>query len=403
MTNEIDQCIIDTFGKIKLPENAPKTILRISDLPNITNEIRKSKYGPKLKILRERDEVTTEFKAGFYGKEARYVEQLFIYFGHAASHKKISELFDHLDRKKLEGLRVDNTKLREEIIKLVNYLNNEREKIYDNMRKLFLTNKELLKIITEAGAQNYYEKAESMGVLNEDIMNAIDSYHQEEYLSDTITEEIHEGLKQINEVIENDVAHLLKPMELSTENELLLKERIIGVWLIAESFRYPPILFYALIILHLYINEYITPEDIKNGIFPAHHQGSQKVLFACFSKASENKNSEESEKGIESISDKDFQELEERKLYILQKLYEGISNVFEPVIMSEFDLQQCSDLVFKEYVNHYMQLCGVKEVQIRGKNFESLMNKLRNPVSQPVQNQERSLIKKMKQLAVTSR
>lgn len=324
LDTEIDKLIIDQFGDFDTPSDQQVEISQIRQIPELIKKIKLSKFGPKINILG--NIITSEFKAGFYYTNPLYCEQLFLIFK-KSSHEDIENLFKNLERNVLDqNIAKANSLLerkKEYQDAAINIIETSNNKLINNCHKNDID--ELTNYLNRENSNSNYA---SLYIKAQEDEEEVDSFI----------------INELAELFEEKGSKLLNQKTLK-----LLKVRLIAVWLIAESFRYPPMLFYSLILLHLYQNGY-TKANEMGSLHPAYPKGSHKTLTIYYKESTGVTVFEASPQMQQNLN-----ELRKKNFNILKTLYEGIENNLkcDPVEKKKY-----TSIFFKSYINYYLKLCG---------------------------------------------
>lgn len=337
-TGEIDTRLTKHCGELKIPQLDVVQIRRISDIPLRIKEIRSSRCGPKLEFGNK--SVTMEFRSGFYADKGRYAEQLYILFGKDNTHKRIADLFDHLDLKKFK---------RDERIEKIGI----ELKVYDDFVQ------ENVKVFNQI-----LEWVESSGA---DMRTNLKKAQE---IANGVVKEQAKALHGLHALVQGDIRSLIDSKDHLKLEEEVLKERLIGVWFIAETFRYPPMLFYSLILIHLFINQVIDTNKIRE-LHPAYEKGSQRTLVFSFSQESS------CELNVEKFDQAEEKKLNQKKIEILKLLFEDVNKHLK----STYFAGDYSKVIFKSYCVHYLELCGITADASVDKSLDDLVESFRKPTN----------------------
>lgn len=330
---QIDALVIGAFGTVELPiwDKGSIEIKRISEIHKIAQTIRQLRYAPKITI--NGSSVTAQFIAGFVGQEPRYVESLYIRVSKYSSHPQINSLFKDLDPH--SGAEHDT-----------HFLNIVDDFEFKKNDRAFLRTDEIIDAVSSKKSPIKSNFDSLTGLAVECLCI--------ERLPDIFSNEV--------DLFCSKISNIAKEPELSN--------RLIAIWFLAESFRYPPMLFYSLIILHCYMNGYINRKELDEGFHPSLEKGSQQTQFSCYAKGS----------GFGSYSIKPTRSSKEmQNLYqemqgfyastrnILRTFYKKIEenlkkkckcNGFKD--FTEDELKANAERIFNLHIRYYLSLCGVE-------------------------------------------
>ena len=338
----VESCFIDTFGEVKIPNEEVIEIRKISEIPGIAKKIRAHRYGPQLKINGP-DKITTQFRAGYHGDPSRYVESLFINFGTNHSYDGMYSLFNPKNEKKSP----------DSLATLIKQI--DLDKLGKNA--IFLNTDCMVEALSQPTIKVSRElfQITKPGKLGRDVFTP---YFSMNNLHKAAAKPVRQARPSTK--IQGDVKGFSD--QLLRVAQPTLSDRLLAIWFLAESFRYPPMLFYSLLILHCYMNGYISLDDLKNGFHPQ-KKGSQQIQFFCYAAGSGY-----SLEALRAGSAKDdMSEFREANLNILKVLYAKI----EEEVGKKFgiDLEQRARGVFKLHVQYYLKLCGMdveRIIQFKG-------------------------------------
>jgi hypothetical protein len=339
MSKEIDKCIIDMFGRVQVPtEDQVIEIKQISDIPGIAQRIRKLRYGPKLRI--NGSFITTQFRAGFHGaNDPQYVESLFIMMGKSS----YPDMYGFFKEEKEEFASIDNLLAiigKSEFKKTVPFLDTNEmiDRMIEGMSAYKLATTTPVKINRASFSTN---NADPFTIIAAQCLSNVG-------LS---VKDAHRGMTPFSEKVKGEVDLFCSEMLKIALPEL--SNRLLAIWFLAESFRYPPMLFYSIVILHCYVNGYITIEELKNGFHPSHKEGSQQIQFFCYA--------EESGYSVGQLNAKktDMQDFHKSNFAILERLHKKITEQLKAKNYAGDELTVRAEKMFNLHIRFYLRLCGV--------------------------------------------
>lgn len=353
---EIDSEIFEGIRGFSTPSTPEIYIETVSQIPGLINKIRELKYGPKIKIRhhhRYRDEgndpieITTEFISGFYGKYPySYLEQLYFIF-QKSSHEHLADFFVELKRE-LDKFGKRN--------KLNAPPMNDMLQTLHTMSRL---HGEINSVSFNAAKENEMVKNNIMSNLEHVVQNS------ELYLRDY----------QPDFLVSNDLSNLFASFRQPAHKIIdQLNYRLISVWLIAEAFRYPPMLFYSLLLLHLLENGYINADEVAQ-LHPAFNKKSHAMLGCSTRQMTDGNVLSTTVK-----NQKHLKLLQEKNLLILEKFYCGIRHRLDLTYGKNKTYTTSKSKItarfFKFYINYYLKLCGTSKPMSMESSFNNLIHKL---------------------------
>ena len=320
----IDECMMSAFEKISTPLNGILSINNISEIKDVVTTIRQTRIGPTIKIASTSEDqfLTTQFRASFYDKGTKYLEQLYIdvrsYSTYRVMFRLLNENLFKLKNKENEILSINGIKdtLQEQLFAFDKMMSEYEKRVEEKAKDYVYLNS-----IAESRMK------ELDLVMRESVRDEC-KLTFEKYISDFL---------QAKQFLKNEVKDFISNKIESIEKKDLkkvqtLNNRIIAIWFLAECFRYPPMLFYSLITLHNCLNGYITSKDIEkriyeienneesdNPIVAASGKGSQRILWLSLQKISD-ENSKISGKEAKQI-----EKFNEGKMKVLEVLYNNLS------------------------------------------------------------------------------
>ena len=354
----IDDNICSKFKPFRPPENKNKIrkITTIREIGGLVDDIRELRYGPTLQI--GDDYVTTEFKSSCFEQGVRYSEQLYINVRGCSSYKEmftgLSNLIDARESDSSGVIRMDEVE-RE--------LQNKRVDIIKRFDKY---KEEYKKNHISAVAEHLRVKARDMSDKASGATCVIPWAQIKASLWEVFAKEAF-GKRSI--LIENEISNILeirgslldaecqksKRPKGSNEDKDKLKNRIVSIWLVAECFRYPPMLFYSLITLHNLLNGYISIKEVEDRLksieaHPAAADGAQRTLLLCF-ESQDNNAIPTTNKEREKIID-----FETKKFECLKTMYLNICKKNELDCGAE--VSKSLTKYFNRCVKYYLHLCN---------------------------------------------
>lgn len=381
LTEEIDKCIVHHFGAPEIPVEEEITIKKISDIASCVQKLRKLKYGPRLTVgSANPKKYTIQYQAGF-NKENQYAESMYIFHGGDGSYQKIEFDLATLKREINSNPIASIIPLISECIKKLK--NHEIHSLFVNKFK------EVFEQYSKVNTSDWSEK--DLNIL---------AYKMYEKLVPNIKNwEVFIG-SELSEEFENIIKE---------EQTLSMKiDRIFTIWFLAESFRYPPMLLYSILLLHLYVNGVREASDIKDALPNMEETSGLKHPSDCKSEKAEYYCYLREINKIKNLSringsfnnrfkNVDFQnltkylttrkeslkvplkEIESRKLAILRDLRDHIYLNFRVADYPEKTSLNCANILFVKCIKRYLNMCVVenanKDVQ---PNFEKLVKNLGN-------------------------
>lgn len=352
-TVEVDKCLVSRFGRAILPPLNEIRINKFSEIPDLVKNLRAMKFGPKLRLSNgDIDIVTTKYQAGYSGQDAEaygYGESIFMLYG--------SRLMTH-------------EAIRDELLKMKRIRSNS---------SLFSKIQEYLQKINSQIAS--FEALEEE--MNEDLVRGAISVtrhlsNDEQKLfiykvSDQCVPTLKTWMSYFEELIADKFDDLFKKNDPSITSDVT--SRILTIWFIAESFRYPPMMLYSMLLLHLYVNDHIDERDFRAAFHPSEIKGSEKAQFYCYLRETEFlkkggvfSHSKEESDGNNNYLDTakrenatKIQKIEKMKLAILTRVRDGIYSNFKSLNYSDEKSLTYANRVFRVCIRRYLAICIGKE------------------------------------------
>ncbi len=355
-TQEIDKCLVFRFGEVEVPRDEEITLNKFSEIPDLVKNLRRLKHGPKLKLGDGKiDVVTTKYQAGYSGPDARsygYAESVMMEYG--------SRMMSH-------------TAIREELQKL---------KLSSSSNPLFSTISDAVKLVDrnlskreeaeQAVLSNFEARVASVirhfPNLSEEKRNALAFKMLNNYVPSLDQFDAYFGA-----IVNNKLESLFEDHDPVIKPDVT--SRILTIWFIAESFRYPPMMLYSMLLLHLYVNNNLTVDELDKALHPSEIDGSEKAQFYCYLRETEllkneNKfpqNSGSSQKNQRYLNsrkgnyEKTIQDIESQKLILVKKVRDSIYRNFEKLGYPPAKALLCANLVFRNCIRRYMIICVGEE------------------------------------------
>ncbi|MCB1116753.1 MAG: hypothetical protein KDK71_09815, partial [Chlamydiia bacterium] len=159
----------------------------------------------------------------------------------------------------------------------------------------------------------------------------------------------------------------------------VIGSRILTIWFIAEAFRYPPMMFYSMLLLHLFVNNELTEEELNEALHPS--EGStEKAQFYCYVRETENfkectcPHNQKYIRSNESRYGETIDEMEARKTWLLQKLQKSIRKNIDKYGHPEEECVALSATVFKALISKYLTICiGEKTLEDHPVDLDELL------------------------------
>ncbi|MFI5343805.1 MAG: hypothetical protein ACHQUC_06245, partial [Chlamydiales bacterium] len=188
--------------------------------------------------------------------------------------------------------------------------------------------------------------------------------------------ELEDLVGDIDYLISDDLSDLLRSKARQDCIKIQgIQKGLFAVWLVAETFRYPPMLFYGLLILHLFDNGYINAKQIKEIHFGFQENSHRKFGNSCKLLKTANQGecvlqgSSTTEKNNEN--ENDFRELQQANFNILKLFHKGLYNRIDstnPILKIKY-----ASCFLRFYLNYYMKLSGFISSHLQ---FTELFNTL---------------------------
>lgn len=335
---QVDRDLSSKFNPISFVEKIEEKIKYINEIPELVNRIRELRCGPIIAVGNEA--FSSQFIASFPENGKRYSEQIFIKTSRSTYDHMMSELKLLIDnRSSKRPPFICSSKLRmKEIKESVRQLDTEFQPIYEKLFKKIGTEDEKDAII--------------------EINKIIENLEEKELIL------IKDEVKKLSTVITDKES-------LNIEN---LSARIIAIWFLAESYCYPPMLFYSLITLHNVLNGYYSKEEIEkrrkriansircnNKLHLADGDNIHKLLIFLFQviKYPRKVNIGQYEKSS------DVDDFKKKHVKCLRVMYNNICAIGkDPLSHIKYyksELTAGRENVFVNCVTHYLRICGFDE------------------------------------------
>ncbi|MBX9744378.1 MAG: hypothetical protein K2X08_04110 [Chlamydiales bacterium] len=351
-TLDLDKCIVSRFGEATLPPLKTLEIDRFSKIPDLIKDLRALKYGPKLKFVNTSiNEVTTKYQAGYSGTDSRkygYAESIMMEYG--------SKMMSHASiRKQLLNIKNSGS-----VATLFSKISDIVKKIDKDVSNFDQFEEKLLQdIVNEVAPAT--QKIPGMSIeKREQLLFKI--LHQfgptfnnwDSYLGEVLNDKFEHLFKDCDPIINSDVT-----------------SRILTIWFIAESFRYPPMMLYSFLLLHLFVNDHLSGEEFEEVLHPSEIEESEKAQFYCYLRETEILRTEakfpRSSKGSIHIQDylnstksryeETIKSIENKKFELLKKVRDGIYANFQKLKYTPEKSLRFSNLVFKACIKRYLIIC----------------------------------------------
>lgn len=336
----LDECFVGRFGSVSVPKVQKLDIKNFSDIPDLIQNLRNLKYGPKIKIGKD-SIVTTKYMAGYSGTRSsdsyQYSESIFIACGNkVASHEAIREKMNELKENSLSAGSL--------------------------FRKLQKNAIEECEASLEGSNRSVREKKKDF-VDNLRGSNPKGSAFMAKYMCRSMTSLCRSAT---GEILDNRIDNFLEIGENECDIEKVLGSRILPIWFIAEAFRHPTMMFYSMLLLHLFVNGQLTQEELDQELHPSEGR-TEAALFCSYLIDSENIKDSSCPNNESYIAaraegyDKVFEEIERKKRRILEKLRIGIYNNLKKLRYPEEKCYIYSKIAFKMCVKKYLEICIGKD------------------------------------------
>lgn len=358
---ELAKGFISRFGYAAIPPTQELNIEKFSDIPDLIKKVRALKYGPKITIAGgDIDAVTTKYMAGYSGRPPYgYSEAIFMEFGNKIpSHQKIRE----------EMIQLKNLKPHDSLICTL------QERVIDKCCARSVTQSENLveyyvgSLLKEVKVTELTCKVRAGEEVQRKVLQKIADSYLNYYEKTTDMEIVKDCIRSLVQAEGNEC-----------ELKKVIGSRILTIWFIAEAFRYPPMMFYSMLLLHLFVNNELTEEELNEALHPS--EGStEKAQFYCYVRETENfkectcPHNQKYIRSNESRYGETIDEMEARKTWLLQKLQKSIRKNIDKYGHPEEECVALSATVFKALISKYLTICiGEKTLEDHPVDLDELL------------------------------